>query len=64
MDAALSQFGVNKGIKLFGQDGVDAVLKELSQLHNRKVVIPEDPKQLTREQKHKALQYLMFLKRK
>jgi hypothetical protein len=64
MEAVLSQFGVNKGIKLFGQDGVDAVLKELSQLHNRKVVVPEDPKQLTREQKHKALQYLMFLKRK
>jgi hypothetical protein len=27
MEAVLSQFGVNKGIKLFRQDGVDAVLK-------------------------------------
>jgi hypothetical protein len=26
---ALSQYGVNKGLKMFGQDGSDAMLKEL-----------------------------------
>jgi hypothetical protein len=40
------------------------VLKELKQLHDRKVLEPKVPTELTRDQKRKALKYLMFLKKK
>jgi Reverse transcriptase (RNA-dependent DNA polymerase) len=55
---------MKQGIKLFGQDGVDAVQAELSQLQDRSVLNPKDPNQLTRAQKKAALEYLMFLKKK
>jgi hypothetical protein len=32
---AMTQHSIKKGIKLFGQAGVDAVSKELQQLHDR-----------------------------
>jgi hypothetical protein len=31
----MTQHSIKKGIKLFGQAGVDAVSKELQQLHDR-----------------------------
>ena len=58
------QYGVKQGIKMFGEDGVDAVLTELKQLHDRTVVSPINPKLMTKEMRDKALPYLMFLKRK
>jgi hypothetical protein len=57
--AVLSQYSVKRGLKLFGEDGTNAVLKELKQQHDRKVLEPEVPTELTRDQKQKALQYLM-----
>ena len=42
---------MKKGIKLFGQVGVDAVLKELKQLHDRKVLKPKIVSELTVEEK-------------
>eukprot|EP00957_Ditylum_brightwellii_P102200 7790610-Ditylum_brightwellii.AAC.1 len=60
----LTQYHVSKGLKVFGQKGADAVLKELKQLHDRLVMDPKQPEQMSREEKKAALQYLMFLKQK
>jgi hypothetical protein len=49
-------------LKLYGEEGVDSLLVELKQLHDRKVVEPK--KLLTRAEKKAALQYLMFIKKK
>ena len=61
---AFTQHSVRKGLKLFGERGVDAVIKELTQLHDRGVLEPKDADQLTEEEREAALQYLMFLKEK
>ena len=60
----LTQYHINKGIKKFGQAGIDAVVVELKQLHDRMVVDPKNPYDMTTQEKHAALQYLMFLKQK
>eukprot|EP00957_Ditylum_brightwellii_P001556 121820-Ditylum_brightwellii.AAC.1 len=60
----LTQYHVSKGLKVFGQKGADAVLKELKQLHDRVVMDPKNPDEMTKDEKKAALQYLMFLKRK
>jgi hypothetical protein len=60
----MTQHNMKKGIKLFAQDGVDAVLKELKQLHDRGVLEPQAPNSLSNEEKKASLQYLMFLKKK
>ena len=58
------QYGIQKGLRVFGDAGVEAVLKELRQLHEREVIIPVHPKRLTRDELKRSLPYLMFLKRK
>jgi hypothetical protein len=60
----MTQHGLKKGLKEFGEAGVEAVLKELQQLHKRKVIEAIPPSSLTKEQKKETLQYLMFLKKK
>jgi hypothetical protein len=60
----LTQYSMKKGIKVFGPPGVDAVLTELKQLHDRTVIAPKDATKLSREDKQASLQYLMFLKNK
>lgn len=59
-----TQYSVKTGIKMFGKEGVNAVLKELKQVHSRRVILPVSGKKLTPKQKKDALQYLMFLKKK
>jgi hypothetical protein len=61
---AMTQMSMKKGIKEFGKEGVDAVLVELQQLHDRKVLEPQNASQMTREEKRASLNYLMFLKKK
>jgi hypothetical protein len=61
---AMTQFTMKKGIEEFGEDGVNAVLGELQQLHDRKVLVPIVADEMTREKKRAALRYLMFLKKK
>jgi hypothetical protein len=61
---AMTQHGIRKGLKLFGEAGVAAVTKELVQLHERGVVEPKYIQDLDGDQKQAALQYLMFLKQK
>ena len=60
----LTQYGIKKGLEMFEQEGVDAVIKELQQMHDLKVVEPLHPSTVTKEMRQKALNYLMFLKRK
>jgi hypothetical protein len=61
---AFTQYSVKKGLKVFGQAGVDAVVSEMRQLDERKVIEPKNAALLTRSEKRDALQYLMFLKQK
>ena len=44
----LSHMGVNKGIKLFDQKGINAVSKEMQLFHDREFIIPKNPSQLTK----------------
>ena len=59
----LTQYYVSKGLKISGQDRVNAVMKELRQLHNQMVVKPVKLSTLSPEEKKASLQYLMFLKK-
>jgi hypothetical protein len=59
-----TQLSMKRGLTEYGEAGVQAVLKELLQLHDRGVLEPKQAQQLTREEKQAALQYLMFLKKK
>ena len=53
-----------KGLRQFGQKGADALMKELQQLIDRRVMHPCDATTLSRNEKCSALKYLMFLKEK
>ena len=48
----------------FGIRATDAVTKELLQLHERKAIQPKHSRDLSIEDKRKALAYLMFIKEK
>ena len=61
---ALTQLVMKAGVRAWGQDGVEAIIKEMKQFHDREVVKPLLPHQITLEIKSKALGYLMFLKKK
>jgi hypothetical protein len=63
-DTVLTQYGVKQGLKKFGKPGEDAVTVELKQLHDRDVIVPVHAGDLTRQEKQRALAYLMFLKQK
>ena len=60
----MSQYSLKKGIQMFGEKGVDAVMSELKQLHDRRVIEPIYPSDITITEQKKALPYLMFLKKK
>jgi hypothetical protein len=63
-DTVLTQYGVKQGLKKFGKPGEDAVTVELKQLHDCDVIVPVHAGDLAREEKQRALAYLMFLKQK
>jgi hypothetical protein len=58
-DIVMTQHTIKKGIKAFGEAGVQAVLKELQQLHDRKVLEPKHANTLSPDERNKALQYLV-----
>ena len=60
----LNQVGIKEGLKKFGEEGNNALLKELSQLHQRDALLPKKKEDMTYEERKKALRYLMFLKEK
>jgi hypothetical protein len=59
-----AQMSMNKGLRIFGEAGIEAVRSEMAQLHDRKVMKPVHSRELTPEEQWEALAYLMFLKRK
>lgn len=60
----MTQYGMQKGLKVFGNKGTRAVQKEMQQIHDRKVLMPVNVDKMSREEKAQALRYLMFLKEK
>ena len=60
----MEQMSTKKGLRRCGQKGADALMKELQQLIGRRVMHPRDATTLSRNEKHSALKYLMFLKEK
>ena len=63
-DTVMTQYSMKKGIQEFGEARVEAVLKELQQLHDRKVLEPRQPETMSHDEKQAALHYLMFLTNK
>ena len=60
----MTQFTLKKGLKEFGVGGMEALNKEMNQLHTRKVAKPVDGNSLSKDQKRATLRYLMFLTKK
>ena len=60
----MTQYTADRGVKLFKEKGVAAVMKEMQQLHKRKVGSPMPPALIKPEEKKGALHYIMFLKEK
>eukprot|EP00978_Attheya_sp_CCMP212_P040600 scaffold223530_cov39-Attheya_sp.AAC.1 len=58
----MTQYSMKKGLKVFGEPGVNAVVDKLQQLHDRGALEPKNG--LSRDSKRAALHYLMFLKKK
>jgi hypothetical protein len=59
---ALTQYNVKRGLEIYGQAASDAVMKEMKQLHDQKTIRPRASKDLTLEEKRRALAYLVFIK--
>ena len=57
----MTQYGVNKGLKLYKDRGAEAIIKEPKQLDETGSV---EPRKMTEAEKLGALRYLMFLKEK
>ena len=57
----LTQLGMKAGIKTFGHAGVESIYKEMKQFHDREVVKPLRPCDVTYDIKRRALGYLVFL---
>jgi hypothetical protein len=60
----MSQVSMKKGVRMFGDAWIEAILKELWQLHEWKVLAPRSAHNLSANKKQAALHYLMFLKQK
>ena len=58
------QYILQKGLKRFGQAGVDAMKKEMGQLHDRVCFYPISIATLTREEKKKAVEAIALLTEK
>ena len=63
-ETILTQYPVGKGLKVFGQDGADAVKSEMMQLDMMNVMEPVHKRMLSYKERCDALPYLMFLKQK
>eukprot|EP00957_Ditylum_brightwellii_P003680 278978-Ditylum_brightwellii.AAC.1 len=49
--AIMTQYHMSKGLKIFGRKGIEAVMNELKQLHDRSVLNPKDPNKLLGEER-------------
>jgi Reverse transcriptase (RNA-dependent DNA polymerase) len=61
---AITQYSLKRGLKTYGQAAIDAVKKELKQLHDRRTMHPIRSSDLSHTEKRKTLPYLMFVKEK
>jgi uncharacterized protein (UPF0332 family) len=61
---SFTQYSMTKGLKLFGDKGIEAVRKEMEQLDKMSVLEPVDPSHLAPSERERVLEYLMFLKEK
>jgi hypothetical protein len=59
-----AQYPMHKGLRIFGDKGLQAIKKEMQQLHDCDVLTPVKPSDLTAEQRDRVLEYLMFLTEK
>ena len=55
---------MRKGLQVFGDQGVAVVQKEMQQFHDLDMISPIDVETMSKQQKSRALSYLMFLKEK
>ena len=62
-DMALIQYSVKKGLKVFGEEGTQAVISDMKQLDSMDFIEPMEARTMTRVDKRSALEYLMFLKK-
>lgn len=60
----MTQMNMKKGLLKFEDAGVDAVMKELKQLDDRKILAPKTASEMSAKEQKRALQYSMFLKQK
>mmetsp|Transcript_2109 Transcript_2109/g.4555 ORF Transcript_2109/g.4555 Transcript_2109/m.4555 type:complete len:142 (+) Transcript_2109:2776-3201(+) len=58
------QLSLKQGLKQFGDRGRDAVSAELQQIHMKQTFTPSDFKALTKEQRGRVLESLIFLEEK
>ena len=59
-----TQLNAKQGLKMFGEKGEEALVKELKQLHTKDVLDPMDANELTYAMKKEASNYLMYLTEK
>ena len=62
--ACMAQLSLKNGLKHFKEDGVQAIKKELGQLHLRDTFEPLDPKNMSKEQREQTLESHLFLEEK
>ena len=55
---------MKKGVKIWGENGVMSIYKEMEQFHDRNVMNPLLPSEITDTIRERALGYLLFLKKK
>jgi hypothetical protein len=60
----LQTFSLNKGLKVFGDKGKEAALKEMQQLHDRVVFRPIRIEDMTQLERKRAMESLIFLAEK
>ncbi len=60
----MAQYGWQKGLKTFGEQGVESVQGELSQIHMQNTFTPTKFEDLTPEQWKKTIESLIFLEQK
>ena len=57
-------YSLKQGIKKFGNNAKNAAMKEMSQLHNRKVFTPIKLEEMNKREKARAMESLIFLVQK
>jgi len=60
----MKHYSMKKGIQMLSDADIEAILKELQQLHDRGMLNPADQSTMTLAEKKAALAYLMILKEK